>query len=145
LALAVPKDSQRVKRLADLVQPGVKIGIGAPGVPIGIYTRTVLDGLPSLEKNRILANVRSEEPDVKGIVGKLTQGAVDAGFVYVTDVKATKGALRAIELPLAVQPSVAYGVAIVTGAKHPDAARRFIAGLVTGDVVVALGFGAAPF
>ena len=26
------------------------------------------------------------EPDVAGIVGKLTQGAVDAGFVYVTDV-----------------------------------------------------------
>ena len=41
-----------------------------------------------------------EEPDVAGIVGKLTQGAVDAGFVYVTDVKARpKGALKAIELP----------------------------------------------
>ena len=25
---------------------------------------------------------------MKGIVGKLTQGAVDAGFVYVTDVNA---------------------------------------------------------
>ena len=33
-----------------------------------------------------MANVRSEEPDVKGVVGKLTQGAADAGFVYLTDV-----------------------------------------------------------
>ncbi len=34
-----------------------------------------------------------------GIVGKLTQGAVDAGFVYVSDVRATGGKLKAIELP----------------------------------------------
>ena len=43
--------------------------------------------------------MRSNEPDVKGIVGKLTQGAVDAGFVYVTDVNAAGDALTAIELP----------------------------------------------
>ena len=42
---------------------------------------------------------RSQEPDVAGIVGKLTQGAVDAGFVYITDVEAADGALTAIELP----------------------------------------------
>ena len=34
-----------------------------------------------------------------GIVGKLTQGAVDAGFVYISDVRATDGKLKAIELP----------------------------------------------
>ena len=34
--------------------------------------------------------MRSNEPDVKGIVGKLTQGAADAGFVYVTDVNAAE-------------------------------------------------------
>ena len=34
-----------------------------------------------------------------GVVGKLSQGAVDAGFVYITDVKAAGGKLTAIELP----------------------------------------------
>ena len=34
---------------------------------------------------------------MKGIVGKLTQGAADAGFVYVTDVNATGGELKAID------------------------------------------------
>ena len=43
--------------------------------------------------------MRSEEPDVEGVVGKLTQGAVDAGFVYITDVRATDDKLQAIELP----------------------------------------------
>ena len=46
-----------------------------------------------------------------GITGKLTQGAVDAGFLYVSDVRATDGKLKAIELPDELQPSVAYGVA----------------------------------
>ena len=69
---------------------------------------------------------------MSGIVGKLTQGAVDAGFVYVTDVAASKGALRAIELPAALQPSVEYGVAVVKGARHREQARRFVAGLLNG-------------
>ena len=59
---------------------------------------------PGGEAQAILANVRSNEPDVKGIVGKLTQGAVDAGFVYVTDVNAAAATLKAIELPAGVSP-----------------------------------------
>ena len=54
----------------------------------------MLARLPAAQEKAILANVRSSEPDVKGIVGKLTQGAADAGFVYVTDVNATDGDLR---------------------------------------------------
>ena len=54
---------------------------------------------------------------MKGVVGKLTQGAADAGFVYVTDVEATNGKLRAIELPKRLRPSVAYGVAVVEGSE----------------------------
>ena len=68
-------------------------------MPIGSYTRETLAKLPPAQEKAILANVRSNEPDVKGIVGKLTQGAADAGFVYVTDVNATNGKLKAIELP----------------------------------------------
>ena len=60
--------------------------IGAETVPVGSYTREVLGHLPAGVREKILANVRSEEPDVRGVVGKLTQGAADAGFVYLTDV-----------------------------------------------------------
>ena len=60
--------------------------------------------------HKILANVRSEEAEVTGIVGKLTQGAVDAGFTYVTDVKATNGALKAIPLPALYQVRTPVGV-----------------------------------
>jgi len=132
LVLAVPAKDARVGSLADAARPGVKLALGAASVPIGAYTRRVLDGLPAAQRAAVLANVRSEEPDVKGIVGKLGQGAVDAGFVYVTDVAAAKGAIEAIDLPADLQPTVRYGVAVVKGAKHPEAARRFVDGLLDG-------------
>jgi molybdate transport system substrate-binding protein len=70
---------------------------------------------------------------VGGILGKLTQGAVDAGFVYVTDVTAAKGALSAISLPARLQPAVRYGVAVVQGTKHREQAQAFVDGLLTGS------------
>jgi molybdate transport system substrate-binding protein len=132
LVIAVSARSTKVRGLSDLQRPGVTVAVGSPTVPIGDYTRKVLAKLGPGPSAKILANVRSEEPDVSGIVGKLTQGAVDAGFTYITDVKATKGALRAIPLPASLQPVVAYGAAIVKGDPHPVQAQAFVAGLLTG-------------
>jgi molybdate transport system substrate-binding protein len=137
LVLAVPKDSQ-IHSLNDLTRPGTSIVIGDPSVPVGSYTREVLDRLPADQSKAILDNVRSEEPDVSGISGKLTQGAAGAGFIYITDVIATDGQLKAIQLPADLQPNVAYGAAVVTGANNPDGARKFIQGLLSGDGATAL-------
>jgi molybdate transport system substrate-binding protein len=144
LVLAVPTGTDGVRSVGDLQKPGTKLAIGSESVPVGSYTRNVLAHLPESEQNQILENVRSEEPDVKGVVGKLTQGAVDAGFVYASDVKATKGKLTAIQLPARLQPTVAYGAGVVTGSKHADAANKYVQGLVSGTCANALreaGFG----
>jgi molybdate transport system substrate-binding protein len=133
LVLAVPAKGAKVSSLQDLARPGVTIAIGSKDVPVGSYTRTVLEKLPAGQRQAILANVRSEEPDVGGVTGKLTQGAVDAGFLYISDVRATDRRLRAIELPSSLQPDVAYGVAVVKGAEHPAQAKAFIRGLLDGD------------
>src|SRR5690242_3491290 len=133
LVLAVPASGAKVSSLADLEKPGVTIAMGSETVPVGSYTRKVLAKLPASESKAVLANVRSNEPDVGGVVGKVAQGAVDAGFVYVTDVKAASGELRAIDLPEELQPQVAYGVAVVKGAKHPEQAKAFVDGLISGD------------
>ena len=139
LVLAVPADNEAgIESVEDLAKSGLDLAIGDEGVPVGDYTREVLSGLPGDQPEAILANVRSNEPDVAGIVGKLTQGAVDAGFVYVTDVVATDGELEAIELPAELQPEVAYGVAVVEGAENPDGAQEFIGGLLEGDGAEAL-------
>ena len=145
LVLAVPKDSE-IDALDDLTRADVKVVMGSESVPIGAYTRKTLAKLPRDEEEAILANVRSNEPDVKGIVGKLSQGAADAGFVYVTDVKAADRALEAVELPVDLQPTVTYGVGVVDGAEHPGEARMFARQLVDGPCADALeeaGFGPA--
>jgi molybdate transport system substrate-binding protein len=131
LVLAVPADSG-INSLGEVGRPGVTLVVGDPKVPIGLYTRQVLARLPSSERDEILGNVRSQEPDVSSIVGKLTQGAADAGFVYVTDVRAAGSGVRAIALPGALQPEVAYGIGVLSHAPDPELARRFVRGLEPG-------------
>jgi molybdate transport system substrate-binding protein len=144
--LAVPAGSD-IGSIEDLTEGGVKLVIGSESVPIGEYTRETLAKLPPDQEKAILDNVRSNEPDVKGIVGKLTQGAADAGFVYVTDVNATGDELEAIELPAELEPEVTYGAAVVKGAKRPEKGQAFVDGLTDGTCADALdeaGFGPAP-
>jgi molybdate transport system substrate-binding protein len=144
LVIAVRRDSD-VRETADLRRQRMKLAIGSQSVPIGAYTRELLDRLPGGEGRLILQNVRSNEPDVKGIVGKLTQGAADAGFVYVTDVKAAADRLRAVKLPPALEPDVTYAAGVVKGAKEPKRAREFVDGLTDGacaDALAKAGFGA---
>jgi len=146
LVLAVPEDSP-IDSLDELTRSGITIVVGDPTVPVGAYTREVLGKLPADQRNAIYDNVRSQEPDASSIAGKLTEGAVDAGFVYVTDVTASGGELKAIQLPAKLRPDIAYGAAVVAGAKNPDGARKFIHGLLSGEGGTALrkaGFGPPP-
>jgi molybdate transport system substrate-binding protein len=127
-----------VSSLAALATPGVKIAIGDAGVPVGEYTRAVLGRLPAAERGGILANVRSEEPEVSSVLAKVADGAADAGFVYVTDARAAAGEVRTIRLPERLQPEVAYAAAVVRESPDPAAARRYVAGLLSGEGAAAL-------
>lgn len=131
LVLAVPSGSP-ITRLAQVERPGVTLAAGTASVPIGSYSETVISRLPAAQRRLLQANIRDREPDVTGIVGKLTEGAVDAGFVYATDILATHGAVRAIELPAALQPHVDYAIAVVRGSAHPSQALAFVTGLLGG-------------
>ncbi|HKG35898.1 MAG TPA: molybdate ABC transporter substrate-binding protein [Solirubrobacterales bacterium] len=132
LVVAVPADSP-ISSVADLAEPGLSLVIGDPSVPVGGYTREALRRLPTAEREAILANVGSEEPEVAAVIGKLTQGAADAGFAYVTDVMSAGSELRAVRLPESLEPVVSYGIAGVRDAPHPELAQRFVAGLLEGQ------------
>ena len=127
LAITV-RQGAAVRSIADLAKPGTRIAAGAASVPIGIYTRDVLARLPRPQAGAIERNIRSTEPDVAGIVAKVAQGAVDAGFVYVTDVRAAHD-LAAIRLPARLEPRVTYSAAVVSKAPHAEEAREFVLGL----------------
>jgi molybdate transport system substrate-binding protein len=132
LVIAVPAGSD-LSSLSDLARPGTKIVIGDPSVPVGSYTRTVLDRLPATEREAILDNVRSEEPEVSSVIAKVTQGAADAGFVYVTDAKSAGAAVKTIAIPPHLQPEVAYAGAVVKGSGSGDLAAEFLDGLIAGE------------
>lgn len=124
--------------IGDLAEAGVDLVICAAGVPCGDYTAAVLGRLPAAERRAILANVRAEESDVKGVIGKVAQGAADAGFVYSSDAAAASGRVETIEIPARLEPTVAYGIAVLADASAPRAAQEFIDGLLDGEGAEAL-------
>jgi molybdate transport system substrate-binding protein len=113
LVLIVPTtDDAGIESLADLDRNGVKLVVGAEGVPIGDYTREVLDDAGASD---VLDRVVSEEQDVKGVVGKVALGEADAGFVYATDARVAGPGVRAIELPTVAAADIRYLIAVVRG------------------------------
>src|SRR3989442_12058319 len=68
LVIAVPGGSPKVTSLADLAKPGIRIAAGSATVPIGSYTRQVLGRLDAAQARAIEQNIRSNEPDVAGVV-----------------------------------------------------------------------------
>ena len=123
LVLAVPRSNPaKIHSVFDLAKrPKLKLVVAGQKVPIGLYTREVLKRLALL---RVLRKAVSQEPDVKGIVGKLALGEADAGFVYATDVRAASSRLIAIPLPKRSQPTVRYEVAVVTGVEQSRGRAR---------------------
>jgi molybdate transport system substrate-binding protein len=127
LVVAVPASGGRVRRFGDLAKPGTRIAAGSASVPVGDYARRAIAKLP--QAHAIEANLASDEPDAAAVIGRVRSGAVDAGFVYETDVEAA-GELRSIELPVTVD--AAYAAAVVRGSEHAAEAREFVRGLVAG-------------
>ena len=92
LAVIVPATNPaRIGRLQDLARRGVKLVVAAEAVPVGAYTRQSLAKLaqapdfPADFDRRVLANVVSQEENVKAVVTKVQLGEADAGVVYVSD------------------------------------------------------------
>jgi molybdate transport system substrate-binding protein len=125
LVVLVPRaNPARIRSVYDLRRRGVKVVIGDESVPIGSYTRQILDRLGLADE--VLANVVSQETDVKGIVAKVALGEADAGFAYATDARPVAGRVKTVALPRWAQPPIRYEIAVVRATKHPAAAGVFV-------------------
>jgi molybdate transport system substrate-binding protein len=143
LVLLVPKDNPgNIKSVYSLRAGGKKLAVGAKGVPIGDYTRSLLRrlGLSSaLTKNTV-----SSESSVANVVSKVALGSADAGFAYVTDGRIAGDKVRAIRLPRYAQPPVRYQMCRV---KPSAAATAFINKVRSNrgrSLLKAAGFGVPP-
>lgn len=133
LVVIVPRANPgRVDRLIDLARPGVKLVLAAEAVPAGRYSRDLLRNLeraPGFHPDftrRVLANLVSQEENVKAVVAKVQLGEADAGVVYRSDVTGgAAGKLRVLEVPESLNVRAGYPVAVVRHAGNPVAARAF--------------------
>ncbi len=138
LVAIVPRTNPaRIGRLEDLARRGTKIVLAAEGVPVGKYSRDALaklagaEGYPKDYDRRVLANVVSQEENVKSVVAKVQLGEADAGIVYRSDVTPTVARyVRVFEIPDPYNSIASYPIAVLKSAGNPEAAHQFVA-LVT--------------
>ena len=118
-------DPAGIATLEDLGKPAVKLVLGAQGVPVGDYAREMLANAGVADG--ALANVVSNEDDVKGVVQKVALGEADAGVVYRTDVTGeVEGDVRTVAIPDEVNVIATYPIAVVTGSDS-EPAGAFVA------------------
>lgn len=134
LVVILPRANRaRISRLEDLARPGLRIVIGAETVPVGRYAREALrrlaerEGFPADYAGRVMANVASEEENVKGVVGRVQIGEADAGLCYRSDVTASVASrVRVLEIPDESNVPASYPIAVLAGSDVPEPARAFI-------------------
>ena len=155
--LSIGKDGGRedgplVSRLEDLVNPEVKLVLATAAVPAGNYSRRMLElaetngGMEAGFAERVLANLVSEEANVRSVAQKVALGEADAGLVYMTDARSEGIASRVnvIPIPDPLNPSASYPVSVLRDANQPALARQFVQFLHTNlaqDVLRQHGFG----
>jgi molybdate transport system substrate-binding protein len=125
LVAIVPKSNPAgIKSIYDIAKSGVKLDIANSAVPVGSYTVQVWKqmGLSS----QMMANVVSQETDVRIVLQKVQLGQADAGFVYSTDAQTVPGDVTVIPVPAWAQPKVAYAMAVVTKSPNQAAAQAFV-------------------
>ncbi len=122
-----------VHTLADLARPGVKLLLAAPGVPVRDFAEAMFDkavqdaSFGSDFKQRVLANLVSEEQNVRQVTAKIALGEADAGVVYVTDVTSSvAGQLALVDVPPELNVIAQYPIAVVSETKQPELARAFV-------------------
>ncbi len=125
-----------LEKLEDLAQPGIKIVLAAEEVPVGNYARQALEAMNgqfgSGFKDRILANVVSNEDNVRQVVAKVQLGEGDAGIVYTSDATAAPG-LKTIEIPADLNVVAKYPIAALSGSPHAGLADSFINYVLSSD------------
>ncbi len=132
LVVVLPsKNPANVQTLNDLAKPGLKLVLAADVVPAGKYARQILDNMSKDSsfgtdfKTKVLANVVSNENDVKQVLAKIQLAEADAGIVYVSDAIAAPE-LETIEIPDNFNVIAKYPIAALAKAPNSDPAAQFI-------------------
>jgi molybdate transport system substrate-binding protein len=128
--VVVPKNNPaKVTTFADLSKV-TRLVVGAPEVPVGAYTETIFAAAEKLYGKafgeKLRANVRSRELNVRQVLTKVAMGEADAGIVYKTDALTMPDKVQIVEVPPAIDVVAEYPMATLKAAPHTDLARDFV-------------------
>jgi molybdate transport system substrate-binding protein len=128
MEVAVPvKNPAHITRLSDLAKPGVKLALCQSQVPCGTTAAKVFSNA------KLTVKPDTEELDVKAVLTKVNLGEVDAGVVYVTDVRTAGAKVKGIQIPADVNASTKYPIATLTKAPNKAAAQAFTDYILSAD------------
>lgn len=141
LVVVVSNSSEvAVEGLEDLTRPDLKLILAAKEVPVGRYSLDFLtrastrDALGPDYQEQVLDNVVSYEQTVKAVLTKVVLGEGDAGIVYSSDLTAdTAESITTIDIPDELNTIATYPIAVVTDSTNPEAARSFVAFVLSAD------------
>jgi molybdate transport system substrate-binding protein len=141
LVAIVPRSNPgRIHELQDLGRRGVKLVVAAEAVPVGKYTREMLRrlerraGFPPAYGDSVLANVVSQEENVKSVVAKVQLGEADAGIVYRSDVTPRVAPnVTVLEIPADANVVASYLVTVLKASADSAAANAFVTLLLSPD------------
>jgi len=129
LIVILPADNPAaLTKLEDLAKPGIKLVLAAEEVPVGKYARQARDLMDASFgtgfKDKVVANVVSNEDNVKQVVAKVQLGEADAGIVYISDSIAAPD-LKSIEIPADLNVIAKYPIAPLVNSENADLAAKF--------------------
>lgn len=131
-----PNNPAGVASLADLTRPGLKLVLAAEDVPAGKYARQALKNLDAANganyDSEVLANLVSNETDVRQVVTKISLGEADAGIAYRSDIVAAPS-LKTIPIPDEFNVTADYPIAPILKSTHPQLAAAFIQYVLSAD------------
>jgi len=133
LGVVIPRSNPgHIERLEDLARPGLKLILAGKQVPVGAYSREAIQrlsaqpGFPPDYQRLVLANLVSEEENVKAVVAKIGLGEGDAGIAYLTDVPPSLlNQITVLPIPDEANPIAEYPIAPVAGGLG-DLANAFV-------------------
>lgn len=130
LVVVVPAGNPgKIRTLRDLTRPGLRLVATAETVPIGRYTRQVLEKLSRMLgadfARRFEANVISRELDVRSVLSAVELGEADAAMVYETDARSSRR-VRSLPIPDRANVRAEYPIAVVAGSRNRAGAEAFV-------------------
>jgi molybdate transport system substrate-binding protein len=134
LTLAVPADNPaHIESLIDLAKPGILLVVAAPEVPVRVYTDVMLERLaadPAYGEDyraAVLANIVSEEDNVRQVIAKIALGEADAGIVYQSDITPDiRKSVTAIPIPDEYNTLAEYPIAVTDDTSRSELAQAFV-------------------